>query len=257
MARMMRGPKKGIKIPYNWDYSLLKGLTDINKNSRTLYPVVEVYAADKFSLIGSGRTASTVFERKLPIEAYIEEAHRHGIRFEYLFNAITLGGKEWDPQLQDDLYEEASRLVEAGVDGFTVSHPLLSMKMKSWFPEVTISSSVNNHLDSVEKISQLLQYTSFDRIMLDNRSSRNFGLISRIHGKFPKHPIIVLANEACLPDCVLQSCHQEHTANASRSGSDYHAPDLCRILCTRAKLKNPVYTLKAPWVRPEDVHYLF
>ena len=257
MARILRAPKRGTKIPYNWDFSLFKGLADINKNSRTLYPVVEVYAADKLSLIGSGRTASTVYERKLPVAAYIEEAHRHGIRFEYLFNAITLGGKEWDPQLQDELYEEASRLVEAGVDGFTVSHPLLSMKMKSWFPEVTISSSVNNHLDSVEKISQLLQYTSFDRIMLDNRSSRNFGLIRKIHGKFPKHPIIVLVNEACLPDCVLQSCHQEHTANASRSGSDYHAPDLCRILCSRAKLKNPAYTLKAPWVRPEDVHYLF
>lgn len=257
MARILKTPKKGIKIPYNWDYSLFEGLADINNNGRTLYPIVEVYAADKYSLTGSGRTATTVHERKLPIEAYIEEAHRNGIRFEYLFNASTLGGKEWDPQLLDHLYEEAGKLVEAGVDGFTVSHPLLCMKLKSWFPEVMISSSVNNHLDSVERISQWMQYTSFDRIMLDNRNSRNFGLINKIHTRYPKYPIIVLVNEACLPDCVLQSYHQEHTANTSRCGSDYNAPDLCRILCTRAKLKNPVYTLKAPWVRPEDIHYLF
>jgi collagenase-like PrtC family protease len=116
---------------------------------------------------------------------------------------------------------------------------------------------VNNHLDSVEKITQLIQYISFDRIMLDNRSSRNFGLIRRIHAVFPENPIIVLANEACLPDCVLQSYHQEHTAHASRCGSDYNAPDLCRILCSAAKLKNPVYSLKAPWIRPEDIHHLF
>jgi collagenase-like PrtC family protease len=246
----------GIKIPFNWDYSLLQGLAEINNSGRVLYPVVEVYAADKHSLIGSGRTASTVFERTLPIDAYIEEAHRHGIRFEYLWNASTLGGKEWDRQLQGQLHEEARKLVAAGVDGFTVSHPLLCLKLKSWFPGVMVSSSVNNHLDSVERVSQWLQYTSVDRIMLDNRFSRNFRLIKRIHARFPKHPIIVLVNEACLPDCVLQPYHQEHTANASRCGDNYDAPDLCRILCTQMKLKNPVYTLKAPWVRPEDLHYL-
>jgi len=250
-------PGKGLKIPFNWDYSLLGELARINKNQRTQYPIVEVYAADKYSLIGSGRTASTVHDRTLPIEAYIEEAHRHGIRFEYLWNASTLGGKEWDLQLQDNLREEATRLVQAGVDGFTVSHPLLCMKLKSWFPGIMVTSSVNNHLDSVERITQWFHYNPVDRIMLDHRSSRNFGLIHKIHARFPKNPIIVLVNEACLPDCVLQSYHQEHTAHASRCGGNYQAPDLCRILCTTAKLKNPLYTLKAPWVRPEDIHYLF
>ena len=250
-------PRTGLKIPFNWDIALLGGLAKINKLSQAKYPIVEVYAADKYSLIGSGRTANTVSERKLPIRAYVQEAHRHGLRFEYLWNAITLGGREWDPQLQNALYKEGKELVAAGVDGFTVSHPLLSLKLKNWFPEVTISTSVNNHLDSVERVRQLLQYTDFDRIMLDHRASRNFGLIRRLHAAFPKHPIIVLVNEACLPDCVLQSYHQEHTANSSRRDSGETCPDLCRILCTSAKLKNPLYTLKAPWVRPEDVHYLF
>jgi collagenase-like PrtC family protease len=249
--------EKGLKIPYNWDISLFAKLARLNGDSRTRYPVVEVYAADKYSMLGSGRTASTTFERELPIAAHIAEAHRHGIRFEYLWNAITVGGKEWDRQFQDKLHEEARELVEAGVDGFTVSNLLLCRKLRSWFPDLQISSSVNNHLDSVERIAQWFQYTSVDRIMLDNRSSRNFGLIRKIHAEFPQHPIIVLANEACLPECVMQSYHQEHTANASRCGSGYNAPDLCRIFCTVNKLKNPAYTLKAPWLRPEDIHYLF
>jgi collagenase-like PrtC family protease len=155
------------------------------------------------------------------------------------------------------LYEEAKALVDAGVDGLTITNPLLCLKMKGWFPQMQVSSSVNNHLDSVERIRQAVEYLGIDRLMLDNRYARNFGFIAEVHQAFPELPIIVLVNEACLPDCVLQAYHQEHTANASRSNNDYHAPDLCRILCTQRKLQQPVYTLKAPWVRPEDLHHLF
>jgi collagenase-like PrtC family protease len=257
MAEKVKKQVAGLKVPFNWDMSLLDELGAINRNCKTLYPVVDVYAADKYSVVGSGRTAATVRERALPIGAYIEKAHSNGIKFEYLWNAITLSGREWDDEFQNEMFEEAHTLVSAGVDSFTVSHPLLTLKLKQWFPDVTVTSSVNNHLDSIEKISQLIQYVSFDRIMLDNRSSRNFGLIRKVQASFPENPIIVLANEACLPDCVLQSCHQEHTAHASRRGNEYNAPDLCRILCSAAKLKNPVYTLKAPWIRPEDIHFLF
>lgn len=256
MSRNQKNHSKGLKVPFNWDINLFEELAKINDNSRTIHPVVEVYAADKLSLMGSGRTSSTVNERMLPIEDYIAAAHRHNIKFEYLWNAITVGGKEWDADFQQDLYQEAKKLVNAGVDSFTVTNPLLCIKLRKWFPEITITSSVNNHVDNLERIKQQIEYADIDRIMLDNRHSRNFGLIKKINRKFPHHPIIVLVNEACLPDCVLQPFHQEHTAHASRLGAEYNAPDICRILCTIAKMKNPVYALKAPWVRPEDIHYL-
>lgn len=257
MARSNKSAKVGLKVPFNWDIELFKELAKINANERTLFPVLEVYAADKYSILGSGRTSNTVYERKHSLADYIAEAHRYNIKFEYLWNAITAGGREWDPDFQQALKREAEELVAAGVDSFTVTSPLLCQKLKQWFPEITVTSSVNNHIDSLEKVKQFIEYARIDRIMLDNRHSRNFGLIKKMHRKYPQHPIIVLVNEACLPDCALQSVHQEHTAHSSRQGSNYQAPDLCRILCTMNKLKNPAYSLKAPWVRPEDIHYLF
>ncbi|GFE57334.1 hypothetical protein [Geobacter sp. AOG1] len=257
MIKGQKQQKRGLKVPFNWDIDLFGEMAKINAASRTLFPIMEVYAADKFSVMGSGRTSNTVHERTLPLEAYIEEAHRHNIKFEYIWNAITMGGNEWDTTFQERLYGESKKLVDAGVDSFTVTNTLLCLKFKKWFPGITVTSSVNNHLDSVERVKQLIEYTDIDRIMLDNRHSRNVGLIKKVHRKYPQHPIIVLVNEACLPDCSLQAYHQEHTAHSSRLGSGYHAPDLCRILCTTAKMKNPVYSLKAPWVRPEDIHYLF
>ncbi len=257
MGKNAKTAKKGLKVPFNWDISLFQELARINTGSRAEFPVLEVYAAERHSLIGSGRTSNTVYERTHPVEEYIAEAHRHNIRFEYLWNAITIDGMEWDPEFQRKIHAESRKLVDAGVDSFTVTNPFLCIKFKQWFPHMAITSSVNNHLDSIEKVDQLISHTKIDRIMLDNRHSRNFRLIKELHRKFPAHPVIVLANEACLPDCVLQSYHQEHTAHASRQDSTYDAPDLCRIHCTIAKMKNPAYTLKAPWVRPEDIRYLF
>jgi dTMP kinase len=118
-----------------------------------------------------------VNERTQPFEEYIEEAHRHNIKFEYLWNAITLGGMEWDPEFQQKIHAESRKLVDAGVDSFTVTNPLLSIKFKQWFPDLTITSSVNNHLDSLEKVEQLIGYAKIDRIMLDTRQNRNVRLI--------------------------------------------------------------------------------
>jgi len=106
----MKATKRGLRIPYNWDFSLLAELGKLNQNSKVLYPVVEVYAADKYSFVGSGRTAATVYERKKPVEAFIEKAHRCGIRFDYLWNGITLGGPEWNPELQRNPHQEAKAL---------------------------------------------------------------------------------------------------------------------------------------------------
>lgn len=86
----------GLKMPYNWDFDLLAKLGEINRDPRTKYPIIEVFAAKKFSILGSGRTASTTYDMTRSLKKYVEEAHRHGIRFEYLWNAITIGGKEWD-----------------------------------------------------------------------------------------------------------------------------------------------------------------
>ena len=224
----------GLKMAYNWDFDLLAKFGAINKDPRTKYPVIEVFAAKKFSILGSGRTASTTYDMTRPLSEYVAEAHSHGIRFEYLWNAITIAGKEWDTDFQDKLYEEAKTLVEAGVDGLTITNPLLCLKMKSWFPQMKVSSSVNNHLDSVERIRQSIEYLGVDRLMLDNRLARNFAFTAEVHRAFPDHPIIVLVNEACLPDCVLQAYHQEHTAHASRSNTTTTTPPTCAASSARS-----------------------
>lgn len=246
--------EKGLKIPFNWVLWLIRKLAELNKSGKLKYPICEIYAADNFSLVGSGRAGNTLTERKLPLKVYVEEAHRYGLKFEYLWNAISMGGNEWENQ--DKLHEEAEMLREAEVDSVTVTLPILSLWLKKWFPDIRQTCSVNNHADSIERVRQLTEYMSYDRIMLDHRISRRFKLIQEIRDEFPEKPLIVLVNESCLPDCVLQHFHQDHLASCSRLDS-LARPDICQSLCSGLKLKDPLYTLRAPWVRPEDIHHLF
>ena len=249
---------KGLKVPFNWDYSLLQRFGDLNRGDDTLYPVCEVYAADKKSLIGSGRGGNSLASRKLPLESYTAEAHRHGIRFDYLLNAPSCGGEEYSADMKARLLDETQKLMHANVDSLTVANPMIATLIRSHFPDIHLSTSVNNHLDSVERVIQLFEHIPFDTIMLDHRCSREIGLVRQLRCRFPDNDIVVLVNESCLPDCPLQPSHQEFLACSSRIGAtNGDTIDLCHLYCARYKLNHPSYVLKAPWVRPEDIHYVY
>jgi collagenase-like PrtC family protease len=246
----------GLEIPHNWDLELLDKLGDLNKEDDTRFPVLEVYASDRYSVTGSGRGGTTLAKREHDYKTYIDRAHQNGIKFIFLWNAISMGGEEWNPRTQKRLFSQARELVDAGVDCITVAIPLLALKLKTWFPDLEISCSVNNKIDSVEKARQLINHFNVDRLIMDNRCSRNFSLIRAMHREF-SIPLTVLVNESCLPDCILQAHHQEYLATVSRDRDiTINPPDLCHALCGIVKLSNPLYTLKAPWIRPEDVCYL-
>jgi len=248
----------GLKVPYNWDITLLERFGKINQEPDTLLPIREVYGADRYSLTGSGRGGNALSKREQSWSEHFSEAHRWGIKFNYLFNAISLAGKEWDKSFQDKFLSTVGQLVDCGVDIITVTNPRLTLLVKEKFPELEVSPSINNHLDSVERVRQLVNYMGIDRIMLDHRVSRNFKLVEEVHKAFPEIPIVVLVNESCLRDCVLQPFHQEYLGGISRMEYQNRTPppDLCHLFCATEKLTDPAHCLKAPWLRPEDVKHL-
>jgi len=248
--------KIGLSIPFNWDKHLINKLGELNRESDNQLSVSQIYGSDPFSITGSGRAGNTLAKREFDFKFYIDQAHKNGIQFNYLWNVISMGGAEWS--LDKKLYKQAKNLVESGVDCITVAIPLLALKLKNWFPELKISCSVNNKIDSVEKVHQLKTYFNVDRIIVDHRCSRNINLIKTIHREFPDTSLSVLVNESCLPDCILQVSHQYYLAQISRENAllSFNPPDLCHNLCGITKLSDPLYVLKSPWVPPQDIHYL-
>ncbi|MEI6211922.1 MAG: hypothetical protein WCR06_09905 [bacterium] len=242
-----------LKVPYNWDADLLQIYAGINHDPETRYRVCEVYASDQKAIIGTGRAPSSLPVRKGHYREHIGEAHRHGLRFSFVFNACSMAGREFSPETQSQFYAYLHELVDAGLDGLIITMPYLAHLVHRWFPALTISSSVNNQLTSVEKIAQLQASAPFSRIQFPFTRARDFNLFREAAARFPEYDRIALVNESCLPDCAFQRFHQDYyNFGDVRDG----AIDYYHLCCALQKLEDPLNVLKAQWVMPEDLHHL-
>lgn len=249
--------RTGLEVPFNFDMALFDFFDVLNTSRETKHPVRVVYAADRFSLTGSGRAASSLSERRLPIKDYVQAAHAVNVKFHWLYNAPNLGNREWTPEFRKKLRAQMEELVEAGVDCCVAAHPVILDMLRQWAPELKRGTSVNTHLDSVERARQIVEFPGVSTIMMDHRNVRNFSLIRELRKAFPTKEIIVLVNESCLRDCVYQSFHQAALSAASQIDGCVSDPDFCHLCCGREKLSRPENTLKAPWIRPEDIKHVF
>ena len=190
-------PSPGLEVPFNFDMELFEFLRAINASPYTKFPVRIVYAADRLSLTGSGRGANSLPNRRFPIKDYIHIAHDVGIEFHYLYNSPNLGNQGWLPPFREALHRHMDELAAAGVDCCVAAHPVVLHMLREWHPELKRGSSVNDHLDSVERARQLIEFPGISNIMVDHRNSRNFPLVRALRKSFPNMDIIVLANESC------------------------------------------------------------
>lgn len=242
-----------LKVPYNWDISLFSSYARINSDPETLFPAEEVYVSDRKSIVGTGRPPSSLPDRVGHYRDHVEEAHRNNIRFSFVFNACSMAGKELNRETQQSIYEQTSELVDAGVDGLIVTIPYLAHLIHRWFPALKISSSVNNQLESVEKISQLLASAPFDMIQFPFTRARDFNLFRDTAARFPTHGRIALVNESCLLDCAFQRFHQDFYNFLDKNDAPIDYYHLC---CAVHKLEDPLNVLKSQWIMPEDLHHL-
>lgn len=242
-----------LKVPYNWDINLLSIYAQINREQATRFPVEEIYVSDRKSIIGTGRAPSSLPDRVGHYREHVEAAHRNNMRFIFVFNTCSMAGNELNHETQQHIYEKTSELVDAGIDGLIITMPYLAHLIHSWFPALKISSSVNNQLDSVEKISQLLTSAPFDMIQFPFTRARDFNLFREAAERFPNHERIALVNESCLLDCAFQRFHQDfyNFLDINDSSIDYY-----HLCCAVHKLEEPINVLKSQWVMPEDLHHL-
>ncbi|MCW5211619.1 hypothetical protein VU04_01765 [Desulfobulbus sp. TB] len=247
-----------LEVPFNWDLELLNFFNKINNDNLTKYPVSTIYASDSHTIVGSGRGGNTLPKREKSIDVYINKAHKYNIKFYYVYNSISLKGKEWDLSFQKQLYNELQDMNQAGLDGVIVSFPHLALLINKWFPNLHISSSVNNEIYSVERALQLMNYIKIDQLILPFLRCRDFPFIRELKSVLNKIDLVILVNESCLPDCAIQRYHQDYYNTISILGTEDISipPDIYHIWCMINKLSNPMYALKAPWIRPEDIYYL-
>ncbi|MFQ5847005.1 MAG: peptidase U32, partial [Candidatus Methylomirabilales bacterium] len=116
------------------------------------YPVHELFGKLPVDPLGGGRASYMLSPlTKRGLAAHVREAHRHGIRFNYLLNAACLDNREWTRRGQRQIRTLLDWLVEMGVDAVTVSLPYLLDLIKRSYPQLRVTVGVFAGVDHVEK----------------------------------------------------------------------------------------------------------
>ncbi len=235
-------------VATNWQQDLIPNI----KHSG----VEELYGKLNADFVGGGKSSSLLpFITKRQAMLYIQQAHKFGLKFNYLLNGVCLDNKEFTRSGQKKLHLLLDWVANIGVDSVTVSIPYLLELIKRQYPYFKVYASIYAGVDSIEK-AKYWENLGVDLINLSSRIVREFPLLKEIR-KNTRCKLQLIGNMACLYDCPLLFYHKNLLSHASQSNhtSGRFFIDYCYLNCFYKKISSPMELIRASWIRPEDVCY--
>jgi len=236
-----------LTIPANYDCGIVPELSR--------YPVAEVYGKLPGDLVGGGRPSymGTPLDMSA-LSRYVATLQRHGIKFNYLLNSSCQGNHEWTRSWQKRFMRLMDQLGNIGIRTVTVSTPYLLEVFKSRFPEFKVKVGLFAQVDTPLR-ARFWEDLGADAINLESFSiNRDFERLTAIRAAV-RCDLQLIANHCCLPNCPMQSYHQNGFAHSS-DGSRTLFMDYCFLRCSQMRLEDPSLFIKSGWIRPEDLsHY--
>jgi len=233
-----------LTIPANYDCGLVPELSR--------YPVTEVYGKLPGDLVGGGRPSyiGTPLDMSA-LGRYVAVLQRHRIEFNYLLNSSCQGNREWTRSWQKRFMRLLDQLGNVGIRTVTVSTPFLLEVIKARFPQFKVKVGIFAQIDTPRR-ARFWENLGADAINLESFSiNRDFERLSAIRAAV-RCDLQLIANHCCLPNCPMQSYHQNGFAHSS-DGSRTLFLDYCLLRCTQMRLEDPSLFIKAGWIRPEDI----
>lgn len=231
----------------NWDKALLDNLKGL--------PVHSVYGKLASDVLGGGRASYLLPEpSRKEVEAYVRQAHKRKIKFNYLLNPVCTGNKEYAAASHREIIGYLEWVNGLRPDYVTVAAPWLLQVIKRRFPGLKIAVSALANINSLQ-LAKFYEGLGAEVIILPEHVNRDFRFLEALR-KGVECDIQLIANMTCLYGCPFQLYHGNVISHSSRSGEGAEGfyLDYCVMSCTRAKLLFPGEIIKSRWIRPEDLH---
>jgi collagenase-like PrtC family protease len=237
-------PPMKLTVPANYDLELVPALAQ--------YPVSEVYGKLPGDLVGGGRPSYMGTPlTKTDLGRYAAALQQQGIAFNYLLNSSCHGNREWTRSWQKRFMRLLDTLGNLGIRHVTVSTPFLLEAIKARRPEFTVKVGIYAQVDTPRR-AKFWEDLGADAINLESFSiNRDFRRLAAIRAAV-RCDLQLIANHCCLPNCPLQSYHQNGFAHSS-DGSRTLFIDYCFLRCSQLRLEDPSLFIKSAWIRPEDL----
>jgi|WetSurMetagenome_2_1015567.scaffolds.fasta_scaffold00706_4 collagenase-like PrtC family protease len=219
--------------------------------------VEEVYGRLPVDAVGGGRPSITFY--RLPrsrFAEYVGEAHRRGIRFNYLLNATCIDNREFTKKGHRAIRKLLDFISSLEIPVVTVVLPSLAAIIRHYYPRLKINVSTNALVDRLEKVRYWEETFGVERITLCHTAvNRNFPELRRIMLHKRSCEIQLLCNLLCKRNCALQGLHANFQSHASQN---HHRFDLMQadyfcLACSAQVFLDPEEIIRAGWIRPEDL----
>lgn len=240
-------------VPFNWQKGMRLFLGDgaIKKN------ISEVYARLPKDNVGGGRAAfSLPFVSKKNAVKDIAYFKEHGIKFNYILNAVCAGNREFTDAGYKSITALLDWLSEAGVYAVTVSMPYLGEIIKKHYPDMKIFVSAMAEVDTVDKVL-FWENLGADKITLPAyKVNRDFSLLKQMNDN-AGIDLQLIVNNGCILNCPFAQNHASASAHASnqKHKSCGIFPDINFLMCRHKRCENKNLFIKSDFIRPEDLSF--
>ena len=236
-----------LRVSTNWDSALLKPMAETGV-------VEELYGKLAFDAIGGPRPGFLLPQvTREQVADFVRACHEHGLKFNYLLNALSLGNYQYSREGFDRIVELIQWVAAIGCDTVTVGTPFMLRMVKTHAPQLRVKASTVARVNNAQ-MARRYEDLGADEIIVDENINRNFRMLRAIR-RAVDCELELIVNCCCLWPCPAMADHVISDGHASqeqlrRSHCYLQLPHFC---CTRERFSNPVEIVKARWIRPEDV----
>ena len=217
--------------------------------------VKEVYGSYKKSKYGSGRKSSILPDVSfVEFKEYILFCNKNGIKFNYTLNSSCIENQEFTVEGKQQLKNEIQTLVNLGINDFTVALPSLIDIFESEFPDINITVSIIEGIDTYQKLEYFCKYKNVKNIYIHEKLYRRINVLKKmieIAHKYNKK-IGIIVNSLCLNECPFRQSHYNFSSHSNKN-EEYIIPEYYSTKCGIEKLMDKRKILTLPWIRPEDL----
>jgi hypothetical protein len=182
------------------------------------------------------------------IDRFVARARNNDIHIRYTLNASCIGSVQdfkeiWERKLKEDIIE----LHSAGVDEWTITSPLLMMRLKELFPNDFLEVSTIAEVSTPTDAARWLKIGA-NGVNLGTNINRDFNVIKEIVDTCIE--VSILANEACLYRCPFRRECYNLSSHDSLRGEDLFNFYPFRF-CNEMRMNDTAEWLRARIVLPQ------
>ncbi len=220
----------------------------------------EVFAAVPPSLVGSGRAGAHPLTREKMAEQ-AKAAHAAGVGYTALMNAVSLGGRQFQPEFLSEFRGFLDFAAANGIDALTIADPFLIHQAVEFRDSTGAKLAI--YVSSLADITDAVTAKRFeemgvDRIILHQNVNRDFPALRGILDTVSCE-IELYSNTGSLYKCPYRQAHRVLVSHLSTLPPQQLAsPDngnWYKAHYVAVRKSKPLEIVMAPTIRPEDVAF--